>query len=80
MRPYWTLLLIGTAWISAGCASHNNRYYDPYYRDYHVWRRDDGAEYRRYRMERRLPHRDFRRLDRRQQEEYWRWRHQRDHH
>ena len=51
------------------------RAYDPYRRDYHVWNADEGVYYNRWVIETRRPPRDFRRLRRNEQEEYWRWRH-----
>ena len=79
MRYCLILVFAATGLISSGCAGRA-RYYDPYYRDYHTWHRDDDLRYRRYRQERREPYRNFRRLNRHDQEEYWRWRHDHDRH
>jgi hypothetical protein len=53
------------------------RYYDRDHKDYHVWNaREDGA-YRRWSEERHYQaHRDFSQLKRKQQSEYWQWRHE----
>ena len=56
------------------CATH--RVYDPYYRDYHYWRDGETVHYHRWAQERhRDARRDFRRLRREEQKEYWEWRH-----
>lgn len=58
----------------SGCAARV-RYYDEYHSDYHRW--DDG-EVRAYRVwlgERHYEWREYNRLNRDEQREYWRWRH-----
>ncbi len=74
MLKYARWLFAGVALIACGCAEH--RYYDGYYNDYHRWHRDDDRMYRRYRMERHEQYRPFGTLNRRDQDDYWRWRHQ----
>ena len=62
----------------AGCAarvSTGYRVYDPYYRDYHVWAEPEPAYYRQWVIETHRRDRDYRRLGRREQREYWQWRH-----
>ena len=53
------------------------RYYDPYHKDYHAWNGDEDRAYRHWATEERheTQVRDFNRLKRQQQGEYWRWRH-----
>jgi hypothetical protein len=52
------------------------RVYDPYRADYHVWDGNEGAFYSQWTVDtRRDPHRDLRKLNRADQEEYWKWRH-----
>ena len=55
---------------------HERRYYDRDHKDYHVWNdREDGA-YRRWLEEKHYQtHREFSKLKRREQSEYWEWRH-----
>ena len=54
------------------------RVYDPYRRDYHQWDADEGRFYTQWTIEtRRDGRREFRKLNRRDQELYWRWRHDR---
>jgi hypothetical protein len=62
-----------------GCsarASYGYRSYDPVYRDYHVYDRDERVYYDRWVVETRRPHRDFRRLREEDRREYWKWRHE----
>lgn len=74
-------LVLGAALVApiltSGCAARV-RYYDDYYGDYHRW--DDGEMrvYRSWLGERHYEYRDYDRLSRDQQRDYWRWRH--DHH
>ena len=70
---------LATPLLITGCSARvgvGYRVYDPYYRDYHVW--DDGevVYYNRWAGEtHRDAHRDFRKLNRNEQKEYWNWRH-----
>jgi hypothetical protein len=76
-------LLLAAALASSlagiGCAEHHAvavRVYDPYYTDYHVWNDDEGVYYNRWADEtHRDKHREFRKLDKDEQKEYWTWRH-----
>lgn len=78
---YLSSLLLGAALtlplVTAGCAEHHYyRVYDPYYRDYHRWDNDEVVFYNQWSAENhRDLHRDFRKLDRDEQKEYWEWRH-----
>jgi hypothetical protein len=72
-------LVLGAAMLAPlltnGCAARV-RYYDEYHSDYH---RGDDGEARAYRVwlgERHYEYRDFNRLSRDEQREYWRWRHE----
>ena len=74
-------LLLAAALTAAlggiGCSEHHYyRVYDPYYTDYHVWNQDEVTYYHRWADEtRRDPDRDFRKLPKEEQKEYWTWRH-----
>jgi hypothetical protein len=68
------LLMIATS----SCATRvtaGYRAYDPGYRDYHVWGPSESAYYNRWAVETHRRNRDYRRLNRREQREYWNWRH-----
>jgi hypothetical protein len=69
-------LLGGLALGSAGCAV-GFRVYDPEYRVYHRWNGDEEGVFRIYLDGRHEPYRKFRSLNRDEQREYWKWRHER---
>lgn len=60
--------------LTSGCAARV-RYYDDYYADYHPWNDAEIRAYHGWLAERRYEYREFNRLSREQQHEYWRWRH-----
>jgi hypothetical protein len=74
-----SLLLAGALALSlAGiaCEHHAYRVYDPYYTDYHVWNDNEVVYYRRWSDETHRDHdRDFHKLPKEEQKEYWTWRH-----
>lgn len=51
------------------------RYYDRNHRDYHVWSDSEDRSYRVYLGEKHRDYREFRLATRRQQDNYWTWRH-----
>ena len=53
------------------------RYYDRVHRDWHNWDDHEAAAYRHWLLEERREHqyREYARLRRQRQAEYWRWRH-----
>jgi len=67
--------------VTTGCAGSvgvGYRVYDPHQADYHVWDDHEGVFYNQWVVEtHRDPHRDYRRLKRADQSEYWKWRHDR---
>jgi hypothetical protein len=75
-----TLLLaaaMASSLAGVACGGHHAyRVYDPYYTDYHVWNDDEVVYYHRWADEtHRDRGRDFRRLSKDEQKEYWTWRH-----
>ena len=54
------------------------RYYDREHRDYHEWNEAENNAYRHWLMEERreAQYREYARLQRERQIEYWRWRHE----
>ena len=85
MRRQLHILVMAAAILSpvimtSGCATHvavGYRVYDPYYSDYHVWNNNEIVYYDQWLVATHRPHRDYRRLRRREQQDYWRWRHSR---
>jgi len=79
-RPLSSLLLavaLASSVAGIACGEHHAyRVYDPYYTDYHEWNNDEVVYYNRWTVEtHRDPHRDFRRLNKDEQKDYWTWRH-----
>jgi hypothetical protein len=65
-----------------GCAERHHRVYDPYYNDYHHWDNNEIVFNNQWVIEtHRDPHRQYRKLNRDEQRQYWEWRHHHgDHH
>ena len=64
--------------LTTGCAVRVNsgyRVYDPYYSDYHVWNDAEVAHYNQWVTENHRENRDFRKLSKADQKQYWDWRH-----
>ena len=59
-------------------APQEHRYYDTINRDYHPWNGDEDRRYRSFLDEHHRRYRDFSRLNKKQQREYWQWRHDHD--
>ena len=82
--PLLTAACLASGVIVTGCAARvgvGYRSYDPYYRDYHRWDDRETVYYRQWVVEgHRDPHRDYRKLRRKEQREYWDWRHKSDRH
>jgi hypothetical protein len=74
------LLLLASAislpLATVGCAEHHYRTHDPYYNDYHRWDDHERVYYNQWVVEtHRNPQRDYRKLNKDEQKEYWTWRH-----
>jgi len=90
LRHYLGLVLLGAMLLapmalkaasftpSPGEERHERRYYDREHHDWHIWDDRESAAYRHWLMEERREreYREYARLRRRQQAEYWRWRHE----
>jgi len=78
-HPLSSLVLVAAMCLSVAglaCEHHYYRAYDPYYTDYHVWNPDEQVYYQRWANETHHdPHRDFRKISKEDQKEYWTWRH-----
>ncbi len=53
----------------------NRRYEDRGHHDFHEWNPGEEQTYRRYLQENRMKYRDFAKANRREQNNYWNWRH-----
>jgi len=85
MRGYVGSLLLSAVLaaplVTTGCAEHHYyRAYDPYHNDYHRWDNNEVVYYNQWTVEtHRDQHRDYRKLNKEEQKEYWNWRHDHDH-
>lgn len=84
MRHYFSALLLSAALLAplavkAADDEHrdrnDHRMYDRTNKDYHEWNDREDQTYRRYLQEQHKHYRDFSKASRRDQENYWKWRH-----
>jgi len=68
-------ILVTTILAGATACTARVRIYDEPRRDYHRWDDREERAYRAFLVERKREYREFGRLERRDQEEYWEWRH-----
>jgi hypothetical protein len=52
------------------------RYYDRQGKDWHTWDQKESQSYERYRQENHLKDREFKKIPKKQQDQYFRWQHQ----
>jgi hypothetical protein len=73
-----SIVLLTAVLAGAGCAEHHYRVYDPYYNDYHRWGPDEDRYYHDWyvRVYPGREFRDYKHLDKRDQERYWHERHE----
>ena len=78
LKGYLGPLVLGVAMLTplltSGCAARAT-YYDYYHRDYHHWNGGEEQYYRVWLGERHYEYRDFHKLNKDQQRDYWNWRH-----
>ena len=67
--------LIGPV-IAQSRAPQEKRYYDKSGKDYHTWNDNEDHAYRTYLTEQHRDYRDFNKVNKGQQQEYFKWRHQ----
>jgi hypothetical protein len=53
----------------------DHRYYDEEHKDYHDWDAHEDAAYRKYLKEQHRTYRAFDKMQAKEQQEYWHWRH-----
>jgi hypothetical protein len=58
----------------SGCAGRV-RVYDEYHSDWHQWDHNEDLAYHRYWDERHESYRDYNKLNKGEQKDYWNWRH-----
>ncbi len=57
-------------------SQQTQRYYDRQNKDWHEWNGNENNYYQRYSQQNHVNNKDFKRLSKRQQDQYFRWRHQ----
>ena len=67
--------LVGPVVARAG-APTEKRYYDKSGKDYHTWNNNEDRAYRSYLTEQHQDYREFNKVNRNQQQQYFSWRHQ----
>lgn len=61
---------------TVGCGDHHAyRVYDPYYSDYHDFDDHERVYYNQWIVETHHPNRDYKKLSKDEQKQYWTWRH-----
>lgn len=70
------LLLSAVVLVPPSVRADDQRYYDAQHKDYHVWDAKEDAAYRRYLEEKHIAYHEWSKASRREQREYWAWRHQ----
>jgi hypothetical protein len=72
-----SMFLVAALVGSAACqATLGMRIYDTPHQDYHVWDANEDRVYRQYEADQHRGHRDFSKLNSKEQSDYWDWRHQ----
>lgn len=56
--------------------TRNRTYYDANHKDRHEWNDNENSAWNRYRDEHHIKQREFAKANRRQQQNYWNWRHE----
>jgi hypothetical protein len=64
--------------VITGCEAQA-RYYDEDHHDYHHWNRGEDRAYHFYVSDRHVEFREYRNLNKDEQRDYWRWRHDHPH-
>lgn len=71
----WLAAFILAELLVAGCAVRA-RVYDQYRGDYHRWNGGEDRSFRLYLSGRHESYRDFSKLNKDEQNDYWKWRHE----
>jgi hypothetical protein len=76
---YLSSLLLATAFfvpaMTIACGPPRYRVYDSYHNDYHQWDDHETVYYNQWVVENHRENRDFRKLNKDDQKQYWDWRH-----
>lgn len=87
MRRYLGALILGAMTfapvVMRADDHHDKRYYDSNRKDYHEWNEHEQEAYRHWRQEQHRAYKDWNKVSKKEQNEYFRWRHEhpdQDHH
>lgn len=81
MKFFSTLLLAGALFAPVGIMKADEhdkakRYYDKQRHDYHEWNEQEEHSYQRYLQEQKRQNHAWAKASRREQADYWKWRHE----
>ena len=77
MSRFLTILaLSAVVLVPPSMRADDKRYYDSEHKDYHVWDAKEDAAYRHYLEEKKIAYHEWSKAPRREQRDYWAWRHQ----
>jgi len=80
MKRFLGVFLLGAASLAPVVMTaddhHDKRYYDREGRDYHVYNSQEDRAYRVYLGEQHRDYREFNKVNRSQQQQYFKWRHE----
>ena len=81
MRKFLNVIVLTAALAGpiALMADDHKVYQDERHHDKHEWNDDENHRYRTYLEEHHRKYRDFERLNRRDRDDYWKWRHDHEH-
>lgn len=73
----FAVALAGSVWVpvAASAQTAEPRFYDKSHKDYHNWNTDEDHYYRQYLNEHHRKYHAFSHMSKKQQREYWSWRH-----
>ena len=76
MRRIFGGLLLSVALMAPLAMQAEQRYYDRDRKDYHEWNEGERKAYKHWlEAERKAKYHDWKKANKREREEYWRWRH-----
>jgi hypothetical protein len=82
MRRYFSTLFLGAilcypvmSHAAAAPDKDDHRYYDAEHKDYHEWNENEDRAWRHWLEEQHRGYHDWAKANKREQREYWRWRH-----
>jgi ribulose kinase len=75
MYKFLNILMLGAALTAPVAIAQERHYEDKAHHDSHTWNSDEDQRYRSYLREHHKKYREFNRMNRKDQDNYWNWRH-----